>query len=110
MEWVMIAVGGGIGAWVRYLIATFIRVKSRFPTATFIVNMFGSFLMGIAYGSGEWGPALTTGFLGALTTFSTFIYEAYDLGVDKVWFSLLYIMLSLFGGLLMVSGGYMMVK
>ncbi|TKD67930.1 fluoride efflux transporter FluC [Pseudalkalibacillus hwajinpoensis] len=109
MEWVMIAVGGGIGAWLRYMVALVVGKwnQSRFPSATFIVNLAGSFLMGMAYGSGDFGPAVSTGFLGALTTFSTFMYEAVTIATKRLWLSVVYIILSLVSGLFMVAVGYM---
>ncbi|MBN8208605.1 CrcB family protein [Bacillus sp. NTK071] len=109
MEWVMIAVGGGIGAWLRYMVALVVGKwnHSRFPFATFIVNLAGSFLMGMAYGSGNFGPAVSTGFLGALTTFSTFMYESVTIATERLWLSVIYIILSLVSGLCMVVVGYM---
>ncbi|KMM37394.1 fluoride efflux transporter FluC [Guptibacillus hwajinpoensis] len=111
MEWVMIAVGGGAGAWLRYMIALVVSKwdHSPFPFATFIVNLAGSFLMGMAYAAGDFGPAFSTGFLGALTTFSTFMYEAVTIAAEKLWLSVFYILISLISGLLMVVFGYLMI-
>lgn len=111
MEWVMIAVGGGAGAWLRYMVAQVLGKwnHSGFPLGTFIVNLAGSFLMGMAYGSGDFGPAVSTGFLGALTTFSTFMYEAVTIANEKFWLSVVYILLSLISGLLMIAVGYLIV-
>lgn len=111
MEWMMIAVGGGVGAWLRYMVALVAGKwnHSPFPYATFIVNLAGSFLMGMAYGSGDYGPAVSTGFLGALTTFSTFMYEAVTIAAEKLWLSVFYILLSLISGLFMVAAGYLIV-
>jgi len=79
-----IALGAFFGAICRYgvsrLFATF--MTSSFPAATFIVNVIGSFLLGLFVGSGLEGEIalmVTTGFLGSLTTFSTFQLEGLKL-------------------------------
>ncbi|AMX02543.1 fluoride efflux transporter CrcB [Microbulbifer thermotolerans] len=85
MQWLAIAVGGALGAMLRHLvtIGSFNLFGGRFPYGTLIVNVIGSFLIGIAYVliverallGQEWRLMLTTGFFGALTTFSTFSLE-----------------------------------
>lgn len=111
MDWLMIAVGGGVGAWLRYATALLVNRfnKRHFPLATLFVNLIGSFLMGMAFGAGDWGSWISTGFLGALTTFSTFMYEAFELALTKVWLAVVYICISLITGLLMVIAGYMII-
>ena len=84
MTLAMVLLGGAIGAPARYL--TDLVVQSRhdsvFPWGTFIVNVVGSLLLGVAaavatdLGPPAWVLALVgTGFCGALTTFSTFGFE-----------------------------------
>lgn len=109
MDWFMIAFGGGVGAWLRYVTALGVNRfnKFSFPLATLVVNLLGSFIMGMAYGAGDWGPAVSTGFLGAFTTFSTFMYEAFELSSSKPWLSVSYIAISVAFGLLMATVGYM---
>lgn len=78
-----IGLGGFFGAISRYLIATQVQKISGvfFPVGTLSVNVIGSFLIGFAamYFSQtiqpEYKALVITGFLGALTTFSTFSYE-----------------------------------
>jgi CrcB protein len=82
--WVMI--GGSIGALSRYAVAL-LAVKlfgTRFPWGTLIVNLAGCFLIGLAFSLSEresyiMNPSMrlffVTGYLGALTTFSTFSLE-----------------------------------
>lgn len=69
----MVALGGAVGAMGRFLLAHW--RTPRFPFATFIANVAGSFLLGfLAAGSSE-SPLLLlmgVGFCGSLTTFSTF--------------------------------------
>ena len=80
----LVALGGSIGAVFRYLISIFmIQVfGSSFPFGTLLVNVLGSFLMGVIYALGQMShisPELKAligvGLLGALTTFSTFSNE-----------------------------------
>jgi len=77
--------GGSIGAVCRYgvnlLTARFFG--SGFPWGTLVVNLVGCFLIGLSFGLADrlawWTPAVrlffVTGFLGALTTFSSFAVE-----------------------------------
>lgn len=75
---------GAVGATFRYLLDAYVgeRFPSTLPWGTFIVNMSGSFLLGLLTGlvtfAGEPGALkviLGTGFCGAYTTFSTFSFE-----------------------------------
>lgn len=74
MTYLIIALGGALGAVLRYLIA----LGVVFPVGTLIVNVIGSFLMGLAFvwfssrAAGQWPLFLMTGFLGGFTTFSAF--------------------------------------
>lgn len=78
----VVALGGAIGATMRYgvNVGAVYYLGHGYPWGTMIVNILGSFLMGIMIGkfaqmeqvSPELKTLLTTGFLGAFTTFSTF--------------------------------------
>ena len=77
-----IAAGGAAGTLARFGISAWMApVTIRFPFATLLINVVGSFLIG--WLSGEWSPvkditaraALTIGFCGGFTTFSTFSIE-----------------------------------
>ncbi len=79
-----IAVGAAVGANLRYLISSWasIRLGADFPYGTLIVNLIGSLAVGIFAGLvlrmpvlEPWRALVVTGFLGGLTTFSTFSYE-----------------------------------
>jgi len=80
-----IAVGGASGAIARYALALWIqRVwEGHFPLATLLVNIFGSFAIGLLFVfvaekelmHPDWRGVLMVGFLGAFTTFSTFSLE-----------------------------------
>jgi len=75
-----VALGGMVGAPTRYLVDRLVadRVSSDFPLGTFLINISGSFALGLLTGLGLAGhvPTLVTalvgiGFCGAYTTFST---------------------------------------
>lgn len=77
MKILYFALGAGIGAPTRYVIDTFFRTTYRFPVGILIVNIFGSFLLGvIAKDQSHLGYALL-GFCGALTTWSAFSLDLY---------------------------------
>ncbi|KUJ84737.1 fluoride efflux transporter CrcB [Microbulbifer flavimaris] len=106
MQWVAIAVGGAIGAILRHLITvwSYPVFNGKFPLGTLIVNVTGSFLIGVAYVmivdrgllSPEWRLLLMTGLFGALTTFSTFSLESLLLWHnDQPLMALAYILISL---------------
>ncbi|MFF7265131.1 fluoride efflux transporter CrcB [Streptomyces sp. NPDC008159] len=91
MNWVLVVVGGMVGAPLRYL--TDRAVQSRhdtvFPWGTFTVNVAGSLVLGVLTGAVAAGAAgsdlrlfLGTGLCGALTTYSTFSYETLRLAQD----------------------------
>lgn len=86
--YIAVAIGGAIGAMMRYGVSQYIIDKGvLYPWATVVVNLLGSLLIGfgMAYIEGHpnvspWVKLLCmTGFLGGLTTFSTFIFEGYML-------------------------------
>lgn len=88
----VIALGGALGAIMRFLLAS--RMQSvvsneilGVPVSTFIVNLVGSLLIGVAYVlltekllfPPTWRPFVTIGFLSAFTTFSTFSLDIIQL-------------------------------
>lgn len=82
-----VALGGALGAAARYLtgIAVARLLGGGFPWGTLIVNVAGSFAMGVLAvavlqaGEGRLGPFLITGLLGGFTTFSAFSLDAVSL-------------------------------
>ncbi|GAA3244519.1 fluoride efflux transporter CrcB [Streptomyces thermocoprophilus] len=84
MNWVLVVVGGMVGAPLRYLTdrAVQSRHDSVFPWGTFAVNVTGCLILGVLTGAALAGAVgsqaqllLGTGLCGALTTYSTFSYE-----------------------------------
>lgn len=82
---IIVFAGSGLGGVARYGMQTWLLklYPSIFPIGTFVVNLLGCFLIGLFYAisekasilTPEWRIALTTGFCGGFTTFSTFAYE-----------------------------------
>jgi CrcB protein len=94
VDGLMVAVGGAVGAPVRYLtdLAIQARHDSLLPWGTVTVNVAGSFLLGataaLVAHAGLPPVVLVlvgTGICGALTTFSTFGYETVQLVRDGAW-------------------------
>lgn len=79
-----VAAGGALGAPARYAVAEVVSIGDGFPWATFWTNVSGSLLLGFLLmlvvhrfpPSRFLRPFVATGFLGAFTTFSTFVVEA----------------------------------
>ena len=110
-----VALGGALGASLRYLAVQLVETSSGFPLATLLVNVLGSFLIGVCYVlimekamlSELWRPVLMAGFLGGLTTFSAFSLEAvylfeegrWQMAISYVVFSMVFCILAAFSGL-----------
>lgn len=85
----IVALGGGIGAVTRYAVSlwTAARFGSTFPYGTLLVNVIGCFIIGVFMTlvtekmvvSPYWRLLVATGFLGGLTTFSSYSYETFTL-------------------------------
>jgi CrcB protein len=105
LVWIGVAVLGAFGALERFQVGNAIAARrpSNFPYGTFIVNLSGAFALGVLIGLSVTGDALLvlgTGFLGAYTTFSTWMVEAQRLGENGDWqFMCLYLFGSMLAGL-----------
>lgn len=119
MTVLLVALGAAVGAPVRYLtdVAVRSRYDGRVPWATFVVNVVGSFLLGVVaaataqHDAPTWLVTLVgTGFCGALTTFSTFGLETVRLVEEgALRTALLYVAGSLVLGLGACAGGWALV-
>jgi CrcB protein len=88
LHYLFIAVGGAAGAVLRFLVSgwAFRLLGEGFPWGTFVVNITGSFLIGLLWQLFEYVPIsphmrsmIFIGGLGAFTTFSTFAFESLNL-------------------------------
>ena len=109
----MVGLGGFLGSIARYWVGSLItcRVGARFPYGTLVINISGSFLIGLMVTllaeRSHWSPNLLylipIGFIGAYTTFSTFEFEAFrSVRTGDFFLALLYVMLSVIVGFVAV--------
>lgn len=116
MNAILVFIGGGLGALSRYLVSLLAaRVwGAGFPFGTLSANMAGVFLIGLFFGLTERhlalsGPArlfFVTGFLGGLTTFSSFGWETVKLATDGLFgLSLTNLLVNNLAGLALVIAG-----
>lgn len=99
--WVGIA--AGFGSIIRYIFSFFNEKlkKIHFPLGTFMINMFGCFILGKLYSyfgtSSEFYKILGIGFCGGLTTFSTYNFELYEYIEYKEYIEFIRYFLSSYG-------------
>jgi fluoride exporter len=117
----IIGIGGFLGAISRYGVALWIgqRWGRTFPLGTFLINVSGSFLIGLLMSllterfmvNPQWRLLLIVGFLGAYTTFSTFEYETGALVKDGEWMiAMLNVVLSVIVGFIALKLGEVIAK
>jgi CrcB protein len=115
---VAVGVGAALGAWVRWGLSILLNA-SIIPMGTLVANLLGGYLMGLVLAGVVHQPQLstemklfiTTGFLGGLTTFSTFSAEAFHLmHREQYGFAIAHVLLHVLGSLLMTALGYFTVQ
>jgi fluoride exporter len=119
LRYVAIGFAGSLGAILRYVVATQIgRLNYRFPLGTLVINISGSIFLGwfLTYvGKHQVSDvtrlAIGVGFVGAYTTFSTFMYESNRLADDGAGFeAIMNIVASLILGILGVRLGMLLAR
>lgn len=112
VDWLMVALGGGVGAVLRYGVIRLI-MKCGKPSfwSTVLVNLLGSFLLGLFVHSiidlNHWYKFLVIGVLGAFTTFSTFSFDLVTMFGSNNWKrAALYLIVNLGGGIFFFSLGW----
>jgi len=89
-----VGIGAALGAWLRWILgALFNALYPMIPPGTLAANLIGGYLIGVAvayFGAhmelpSEWRLFAITGFLGGLTTFSTFSAESVTLLTQSRW-------------------------
>ena len=114
----MISIGGILGANARYWVADWAaqRLGTEFPYGTFIINISGSFLLGLfmaflqqrAFINPNYRLFFATGFCGAYTTFSTLTYESLRLFQDgSILLGCTNLVGSLIVGMFAICGGFL---
>ena len=121
MKYLVVLAGGGVGSLARYVASTAImqRFGGAFPLGTFVINITGSFLIGLLMTLFterlEWSPTwrllLVTGFLGGYTTFSTYEYESLQaLRQGAKWIGLFNLVVSVVAGYIAVWLGALLAE
>ena len=115
--YLLVSLGSLVGGNARYILGRWIggMIDARFPLATFLINVGGSFILGVVGGlvaqkavphADAVRLALGVGFCGGFTTFSTFEFETHALLEDGIWLTAATnMLLSLFAGLVAVRLG-----
>ena len=117
---IAIFLGGGLGAITRYCVSVFMKgYDLNFPFATLGVNIFGSLILGFAAAL-FWKNesihhtvklAITVGFCGGLTTFSTFSWETFDMIKNgEFTLAVVYALISVLTCVLAISLGAFLTK
>ena len=113
-----IGLGGFLGAIARAYAVHYTNkyIPIEFPLGILLVNLIGSFIIGVLYAYFSFNTVdvnlkafLTTGFLGALTTYSTFAIESYLLFGTSIYLALTNIALNLIGTIIAAGSGYKLI-
>jgi len=116
LSWLAVGAGAAIGAWLRWGLALWLgNVHAHVQGGTLAANLIGGYLIGFALGffsshphlPPEWRLFIVTGFLGGLTTFSSFSGESVALlqRGDYGW-AMAHTLLHLAGSILLCIAGF----
>jgi fluoride exporter len=116
MKYMMVGIGGALGSILRFWLGVYVasKTESRFPYGTFVINITGSFLIGLIFvlltartqWSVNWRYLIPIGFIGGYTTFSGFEFETLRTLQDgQIGIGVLYVVASVMVGLIAVWGG-----
>lgn len=120
LAFVSVGVGAAVGAWLRWGLGLLLNpLFPTLPLGTLAANLLGGFLMGCVLAFVQANPGLspalklmlTTGFLGGLTTFSTFSAEGLHLVQREAWgWLIVHASGHVVGALCMAWAGYALVN
>lgn len=114
-HFLLVGLGGAIGSMMRYAVGLLLKSFNSFPAGTFVVNMAGSFLIGLIAGvvandpkfQQHWQLFLAVGLCGGFTTFSALSLEGIQMiQQQKFGFFLLYSLTSISLGLCLALVAY----
>ncbi|MGV3655771.1 MAG: fluoride efflux transporter CrcB [Noviherbaspirillum sp.] len=116
MNWLAVGAGAALGAWLRWGLSAWLNARFlHLPFGTLLANLLGGYLIGLAVGffqqypllPGAWRLFIITGFLGGLTTFSSFSSESMMLlHRGEYGWALSHIGLHLLGSIALCVAGY----
>lgn len=121
-EIIAIAVGGGVGSVLRFLVSSWIQGRTRtefFPWGILMVNLIGCLLIGILFGiiverfntDPVWRSCIFLGLLGGFTTFSSFTLDTVTLLNSGAYgVATIYILMSVMVGILATMLGLGIVR
>lgn len=119
INFLAVGLGAALGAWLRWLLGLGLNQVSLLPWGTLVANLLGGYAIGIMVAlvaaHPDWPPwvrlACITGFLGGLTTFSTFSAETVGMIERGAYGTALgYSAISLFGSLVLTGAGLFTVR
>ncbi len=116
MQLLLIAIFGAVGTLARYGLQGLVQLRAggAFPYGTLLVNLTGCFFLGLIGQftmnrlvlPADWRVAITVGFFGGYTTFSSFGWETAKMLEDGEWLSATaYVGASVVAGLLLSVAG-----
>lgn len=120
-KYFFIAIGGALGSLTRFWVGSMVanRLGTKFPYGTFLINVTACLIIGFSLTflgkrtelNPAWRYLIPIGFVGAYSTFSTFEWETFSsLQTGAFFITALYVVLSLFLGLVAVWCGVLIAR